>query len=347
MRERVILAALFAGLALLAAFLVLRPQSTETFDPLYWKRQIDARGAGEAHERFAAYISDRPQGEQHVAAHQFGKLIYESIGLDGIDVCDGRFSYGCLHQVLGMALGESGAEAITQLEDRCNKAVGASGVTGVSETCRHALGHGLMFYFDYTPLGLRKAVDACTPYQDATHRKCEFGAFMEFNVHFMQGGPLDVREPDEGGKWYPCTEYEGESKNSCYYAQPRWWRFGAQKNGIHDEHVLARDAGANCSELSGVLRKWCFRGIGSAVAWNAPGDVAGKGEWCDAASADRVDRIACKSDLAFSLLTILKKNSDEGRGLVESICSGQSEDALICETTVRELVLDASQADLP
>lgn len=306
-----------------------------------WSIAISEQGAPNAYSQFAEYASGRPHGEQHLAAHQFGRALYEAIGLEGVEVCDGRFSYGCLHQVLGMALGVYGTDAIGMLQDRCAQEVGTPQQSSGTSVCSHALGHGLMFNFGYEATGLRRAIDTCALHTNSTLRWCEFGAFMEFNVHFMQGGPLDVRVPDERGEWYPCDEYTGDVREVCYYAQPRWWRFRALKEGEHDEVALARAAGQLCAELSGDIRVLCFRGIGSAIAWNGAGPLEGKGRWCDAVASGADDRRACTSDLAYSLTMIEKKKPGDDDSLIRVICSGLGDEERRCEEDAHTFLEEA------
>lgn len=317
-----ILALLVLGVVVFVVVILIPRGKTAAFDAAYWKAQIDHYGADSAYEHFAAYAAQRPQGEHHVDAHQFGSLLYDAIGLKGAEICDSRFGYGCLHQVIGMAVSEYGTDAIPRLEEQCKEDVNAAKNPFAAGICHHALGHGFMYHFGYDEDGLQSAVAACAPYSDSPHRWCEFGVFMEFNVHFMQNGPLDVREQDERGEWYPCTEFTGVTRDICYYTQPRWWRYRAAKEGETDESVLAQGAGKLCSELSGEHRTQCFKGIGSALAWNAAGEVERKGRWCDAVSEEIPDRVACKSDLAYSLLLIEKRDHARQERIIASICAG-------------------------
>lgn len=273
------------------------PESRDLSDVEYWKSRIERYGAAQAYETFVDSQKGFSVQDQHVAAHRFGEALYDTQGLNGMSFCGAEFQYGCLHQFFGMALMEGGEEALPKLRSACNVDDEKRGIY-----CRHAFGHGLVAYYDYTTEGLQKVIDYCDQFglQDVVGVTvvpsiCAMGALMEYGVHTAQGEKATVREPNDGDMGEPCLYLSSDAQAACWYMQPRWWyEYQREKGGKSDQEIVMQ-SGMWCKEYAPEeYQSLCISGIGKTVAWTVDTERVDQESLCDAVSNQQQDVASCK-----------------------------------------------------
>lgn len=286
-KNRIILISLIAFVAAIAASFFARgpekeaspPSTAEAQTVIYWKSRIEKLGTKKAYEEIKKYASDKPFGEGHTVAHIFGKLLYDTDGIDGFSICDEALSYGCYHSFLGRAVGDLGISAIPELAKECHDIYGDAD-TG----CKHGIGHGIM---EHEGRGnLLKALELCKE----TDQKqplfgCTSGLFMEYNTAMMfRGGEayVDVRSVDPKKPYAPCDTLESSDfRASCYFEIGLLW-----KHAYGDD--FAKIAGL-CSALPNEDDAYaCAQGWGTVVAENVDHESEKARAACDLMKGERI-----------------------------------------------------------
>lgn len=234
-----------------------------------WRERIEKIGARAAYEEVVRASINLSPTEQHVPAHVFGGVLYESEGIDALSICDGRMLYGCFHEFLSQAIVENGLAIVPELEQRCPSSPSIDDPI----SCIHGLGHGLVAYFGYTKANLDQAIAECDKLTRDPWSACVQGAFMEYDLRFFAAADgAETRPIPDGNVYDPCTEYSGIHAERCVSLLPVWWR-AALFSPSPSEDMFSW-AGAKCSTLpENILqyRRDCFRGIGYiAVTTYAP-----------------------------------------------------------------------------
>ncbi len=218
---------------------------------LHWQEQISALGPAGAYDKFKREYSKVHFSAQHLAAHVMGELIYETVGLPGLAICDPAFAFGCYHSFFGRAIAEKGEDIVKELDRQCVSRLGP-GYTG----CQHGIGHGLMEYF-----GSRRLAEALRECERTTviHPLlgCTSGVFMEYNTPIVIGEQTSqsLRElsPDPLD---PCPSLQENFRPSCYFELAAWWH----------NYVDYGEMGRLCARLDAAsVREACFLGIGYIV----------------------------------------------------------------------------------
>ncbi|PIR83818.1 hypothetical protein COU18_02425 [Candidatus Kaiserbacteria bacterium CG10_big_fil_rev_8_21_14_0_10_51_14] len=303
-----------ASIVFVTALLLLGAKSEEQTTPTradtgsdgYWEESIKVLGGDRAYEEFAHAVSDFNQGRQHAHAHTFGAALYEVEGLEGLPVCDGRFSYGCFHEFLGHAIAEHGIDSVSLLNDGCIQALVESPLS-----CQHGIGHGVMAFFGYSEGDLLHALDVCLnlPYNDPIGG-CYGGVFMEYNLHTMLGFDANLREfQDNIGE--PCDSLSSPYKAPCVYWQPQWWHQAIFSGESTAESYS--QMGEYCREVgdTSYLIRSCMEGLGTITAYASRYDPDTIMELCDAAASNISERLYCTSLAANSMGIEVDKLSAE------------------------------------
>lgn len=262
-------------LALLVAcglLLLLKEKSSSTASSalskeiMQMRELIVAHGGTDAYERMAQDSQNLPYAVQHTRAHNFGAALYMESGVDGLSVCDARFSFGCFHEFLGRAIADLGIESVNELNQRCRDALGTQ-----SLSCQHGIGHGVLAFFGYEKEHLDQALDICKnmPFNDPIGG-CYGGVFMEYNVRTMWGEEALPREYT-GDPHAPCSSYDTEFQTACYYWLPQWWRMNVAQ--ATSSPVSAKEyalMGAICKDIADPnIRLHCYEGIGNVTGQDA------------------------------------------------------------------------------
>ncbi len=217
----------------------------------YWLDVIKEEGGKAAYEKFADTYKALRNGEQHEFAHIFGEALYKVEGVPGVAVCDSQFAFGCYHSFFGFALLDKGLDIIKDLDQACIDVYGRKGLG-----CQHGIGHGVITELGYDKLD--ESLEACMrlDWQEPIGG-CTSGVFMEFNFATMDQG--EIRQPEDKGEYYPCTEVEKRFSQACYFEQPAWWSVRSDQ----DFELV----GVRCEAVADTLnREACYRGVGNVVA---------------------------------------------------------------------------------
>lgn len=224
---------------------------------------ISKRGPAAAYaslkKRFAG-INDFEIG--HTAAHIFGGSLYERLGADGIVYCDDWFNFGCYHQFFGAMSAKEGLDALPRIDALCSAADDAT------MACFHGVGHGLVGFLGYDETALREALSRCDSLSFRHPDGCYGGAFMEYNLRFLQHGPDifngEYRKIENGDIHAPCALVPEHVRSSCYFAQAGWLTLYLSHQKIF----------GFCGALQRVEdRSACIAGLGKIIPWYKPEEI--------------------------------------------------------------------------
>ncbi len=307
-----------------AGFALLPPQKEPkqvSSSELYWNGRIETIGGERAYEELAGDIaSSRPQ-EQHTRAHEFGGALYTVLGVEGIAICDSRFSFACHHEFLGRAIHDLGLSSVVPLNQKCFDSLSKSPLS-----CQHGIGHGIVSFLGYDEDSFMRALEVCRdlPYGDPIGG-CYGGVFMEYNMQIMLGEEGKLR-PLKGEEWLaPCDTLPSEYQSACAYWQPQWWNITLRDRGMLDIPERYKFMGSQCEQLgSSSLVHDCFGGIGNIVPASVEFDPVKSRSLCEVVSSTPLYQLLCKSTAANSLT--LGGGGQKGDGRV--VCDGLMSDHL-------------------
>lgn len=271
-----------------------------------WSQRIREAGAEESYKEFKQLYANSNFGTQHTAAHIFGPILYETVGIRGITICDSSFSFGCYHGFFGAALSDKGLSIVTDLDKACVEKYGPYG-TG----CQHGIGHGLLEYMGYG--NLVKALEACklTTQKNLLHG-CTSGVFMENNVPLTLGDQTartETRKLNPNNPYEPCTDIPERFRESCYYELGQWWDKVYEK----DYGTLGRLCGNIEKE---AYREDCYLGVGNVVAPSTLYNIAQAIDLCEK-MPDPEGKLICRAGASWSFFAEPKY-----RELAPSMCDG-------------------------
>ncbi len=247
-------------------------------------------GSAAMFDYFGRGIKDLTVGPQHRAAHIIGQVLYEREGTGSIPICSDTFTYGCLHQVVGLATSEFGTASSTALINACHEATGIR-----YGTCAHSVGHGLVDSIGYEPERIEEALTICDsvnkPPVDQV-QSCYAGVFMEYNMRLML---YQYPEPREIGNESPsalCDKLaDPVHKRSCVF----WmipWIHAVTYDYSYRPNVFT-EMGALCRSFEEPLRRECFMSIGRTLSISGTTDVEYAFEQCENAAENAADIEAC------------------------------------------------------
>lgn len=225
----------------------------------HWEQELEAKPADGVYQSFKNRNTQAKFETQHFAAHVFGEVLYDRFNLEGINVCDQSFNFGCYHGFFGIAVATQGISIIKNLDTICGKLPNED-----TAACRHGIGHGIL-----ENLGSEKLSDALQECLKTTQPNpfagCTSGVFMEFNIpiRFYDGQFHSVpRELNQADPFEPCNNVDEQFRESCYHELPQWW-----------SQVMGQDyrtLGEMCASVTVQnYSRACFIGIGTIVAPNA------------------------------------------------------------------------------
>jgi hypothetical protein len=258
LESKIIIALGLVILVLVAVLLIPHEQkkvSVSGPEETKWVDRIHAVGSAQAYQEFKQEYKDVNFGTQHTMAHVVGAEIFQEAGIDGVQICDNDFAFGCYHGYFSRALSSSGLELVEKFDQACVAKFGPLG-TG----CQHGIGHGLMEYFG---TNLMAALDACGPTTAKSELAgCVSGVFMEYNVPIVIDSGIALSTPrklDENKPYDPCPSLPGKYQSSCYYEISAWWK----QAKYNDNYQIM---GELCQNVPNPLQKEnCFLGIGNVA----------------------------------------------------------------------------------
>ena len=260
-----------------------------------WSARIAAVGGPQAYKEFLAAYSSAPPDTQHAAAHVMGHVLYLTLGIKGLPVCDSSFSFGCYHQFFTDALTNKGLSIIPELDQACIATYGPLG-TG----CQHGIGHGLVEYFGYQDSALLKELSMCRKTTVANeYFGCSSGVFMQYNEPIDLSGAVvatTFRTEDPKDIFAPCdTIVPPAFQKSCYFSLPQWW-LGFSGHDF-------KQVGAQCAQAPAAYQESCFMGIGTVVAPSEKYNVADTLAICNGMPDQRAN-LLCRSSASWALFAM-------------------------------------------
>lgn len=278
----------------------------------FWEKSINKIGPKIAYEKFSQSISDFSAYDQHTAAHIFGQALYNTTGLDGLTVCDDKFSNGCFHAFSGMAITERGLdETVPLMVDICNK----ESTVPLAHSCLHGVGHGIQSYLGYSMNNLSEAIKICGEQTTGNITAgCWGGVFMEYNLRSLIG--VDSERPLDSTTLYePCTLMPDNIKASCMHWQPVWWE-EALLNEMSTEDFFIK-IGDYCAALPiGEVRNACFSGVGSIMPARIE-DIFEESKMCRLIAPNVHDAISC-----WSFVVNKTPYSEKTDAAMQDFCNG-------------------------
>jgi hypothetical protein len=278
-RDLILVAVAILSVAGVAFFLKLSvvpppPQLSAENIPVITARyaeNVRTRGAVAAFAAFKKEMASASPNTAHSYSHLFGKALFESAGLDGVQACDSSFQYGCYHGFFIAAVSAEGLAVVSKLDGACMSS--GSGYL----PCQHGIGHGILEFLGHDKL--TAALMECANIQTDPIGGCSSGVFMEYNTPLTTGSEgsvtLSVRPFDSGHADAPCPSVPSRFRSSCYHELPQWWAavFGQD----------FKKAGVLCDGVSDTEgRTQCFQGLGLSAAPALRYDVNRIASLCDA-----------------------------------------------------------------
>ncbi len=257
----------------------------------YWGKRIGNIGAQAAYNELKLAYSDKDFTSQHIAAHLFGNLLYEKLGVEGFYICDEALGFGCHHNFVSRALAERGLSAIDELNRACLAKFGER-----DTTCQHGIGHGVMEFLGYGDGALYESLDACDRIATGNARSgCAWGVFMAYNIRVVVGAAsasITLRPLDPQNPYAPCPSVPERLRRVCISQLALWWdklfsgdygKMGEMCVGLKDE----KDRGA------------CVIGVGLVAATLTEYDIQKTVERCDV-MPDAPSEIFCRAGASWS-----------------------------------------------
>lgn len=273
-----------------------------TFTEEEMSNRIEQIGAADTYAEFKVVLQDAPGTIQHEYAHRFGHALYEHAGIEGLNICDDSFAYGCAHELVSNVLVQEGLDKVSVLFDTCNSSLFAG-------NCNHGLGHGLVGALGYDVDSLETSLLICEENdENGSANGCYAGVHMEYNLYTMLDNDEVRTKPN--GNWYaPCDNLDSRFKEACYYGQPQWWSsLMYQAQGSSDPKIFPSMA-ALCEELPPNESFACLAGVGMVAAAIDNGNPIAIQDVCNNISARADSKLLCMS-YAASILTVTGFPSD-------------------------------------
>lgn len=209
-----------ASRALMSSTTIPYVTDTEHFNA-YLEHAITTSGAQAAQEEIFDLYADAPYGEQHMAFHYLGEVLYEVMGTEAFPSCRDWYGFGCYHGFLLGAISTEGYEVVPSLDAACFK---QHGHTMETETCQHGIGHGLLEFSGRDPL---EAVAACDLVNDVYGKLgCASGVFMEYfapTQSDVRSRVVLVPEFDTDDPLDVCNDLTGIRQATCLFEIHSWW----------------------------------------------------------------------------------------------------------------------------
>lgn len=267
-----------------------------------WTNRIRSVGSENAYKEFKTAYAATDYNTQHLAAHLFGEILYDTAGLKGITVCDNDYIYGCYHGFFRQFIAKGGKEDTQKLEQECldkfkNRVL----------ECTHGIGHGLMEYFG--PKKLLSALEGCSPLKtEQPVHGCKDGVFMEYNNPLITTDGTVRTNPrtlDKNDIYAPCPSIPKEFRQSCYY-----WIIGLWKES---SFMTVDKMIGFCAALEDAKEKnACIQGIGKNIPAIADFDVDKTIEMCKKTNTPEEKKL-CLIEASWSFFGDTKVRSIAGQ----------------------------------
>ncbi|TSC86222.1 MAG: hypothetical protein G01um10148_728 [Parcubacteria group bacterium Gr01-1014_8] len=237
----------------------------------YWMRIFGYKNIFDEIEKDGLDPLQRPAdarvvvGQCHTQAHYAGRMAVKLFNLSALteNIIDIRCGFGFYHGIIEASLGNLGSDRnVKSFSEKC-QAYGDNPLRRAS--CLHALGHGLMVFYNYD---LPTVLEKCSslPSSDLGKKLCYHGAFMEnifsdlgFGVSEHESEWIGGSDPD-----FPCVAKSLDSlpaavREQCYANQSLVW--GLKRGGFD-----FNNAQTGCVRAPREVRDMCFIAIGYNAA---------------------------------------------------------------------------------
>ena len=262
----------------------------------------------------------------HDAAHEAGRVAYETFGPAAFVLSGHECQAGALHGSIEALFADRGT---SRLAEDVAAVCATAANPFLAHQCHHGVGHGLMAWTSYE---IHEALELCDVIGDEEDRaSCHSGVFMENVVGGLSGlmGHLtDYLRPDD--PHFPCDAIAVDYVDDCYAYQT------THMLAVFDGDFAA--VAATCAELSGSARTLCFYSYGRDVGNATRGDPARAVRLCAHAPAGP-DHTGCITGTA-------QDRFWETTGATDAIavCSLTDADAADAAEAAEVAVADAAEA---
>ena len=198
----------------------------------------------------------------HDAAHEAGRVAYETFGPAAFVLSGHECQAGALHGSIEALFADRGTSRLAEdIAAVCATAANPF----LAHQCHHGVGHGLMAWTSYE---IHEALELCDVIGEEQNRaSCHSGVFMENVVgglSGLMGHTTEYLRTDD--PHYPCDVVAADYTDDCYAFQT-----------THMLDVFGGDlaaVAATCAELSGNARRLCFYSYGRNVGNVTRGEPA-------------------------------------------------------------------------
>lgn len=199
------------------------PYVTETEEFMtYLRNTLPQIGSEALQVRLLDLYANDAHGEQHMAFHYFGEVLYEEEGANGLPLCENWYGFGCFHGFLLTAIDIEGYQVVPLLDEACAQ---ANKTIMDIETCHHGIGHGLV---EFAGRDADEAVEVCDMVHHVYEKLgCASGVFMEYFSPTQSEKRIQVVGAPEFDKDNPlnvCRDYTGLRLATCLFEIHPWWQ---------------------------------------------------------------------------------------------------------------------------
>jgi len=221
----------------------------------HWKKEIEDSGGKSAYTTFKEHYRNLDTGQKHEVAHHFGGVLYETVGLEGISVCDDDFSYGCFHELITFAILDYGPTILIELNEFCINS---------EYDCQHGIGHGILADFGYDTTSLIEALGMCQELGTVDVADgCFGGIFMEYNLRTIWGKDAPLRSFDKEVKDTTCYTIPTYGQTACFFWSAQWYMALSQDLGRSKQIEWTQEQCSKLQILSHQLQ--CVNGLGYEI----------------------------------------------------------------------------------
>ncbi len=210
-------------------------------------------------------VNGQVVGNAHEFSHIIGGQSYKKSGLQGIDICDATFAFGCFHGVTEAMLLKEGLGKIKSIQEQC-LARFAKDDSNNYASCIHGTGHGL---YTWEGGNLQKALNDCNLIDAPYSQYCYDGVFME-NAGMEANNVFDAKSP-----WKFCANLDEKYHVNCARYQVQiFLSMQKEKNSF-------KNVGSYCSVApSDLLKNTCYESLGYNVADSLLGALSQMSQSC-------------------------------------------------------------------
>lgn len=200
---------------------------------------------------------------QHLAAHALGQVLFEREGAErAFEMCGSLFGYGCLHQIISQVSPEEELDTAAEVLALCKEMAPRS-----PGNCLHAAGHSLVYTAGYDEERFRKVLNECQqtiplllPFDE--EQSCYGGAFMEYNMRFMQDGAFTNGHVQASTVPFCLSLSDELQRRTCMF----WMipKAHAATNFSYSNRTLTT-LGRFCDAVPATYQNECFSSIGRSI----------------------------------------------------------------------------------